>query len=611
MIGLLTLIPAAGVVSMSPYTVVAACDLGGDGKRGIREELQVSVAVKVVDVNDLNRLPSRPLDLDVYLRPGFPQQPVQTRGHFLGVESERFKLDLDEIEKVEVLRGPGTALIGRDAISGIINVVTKGLDEDVEAPKQIDPMVGLQPNGWTDWSLSYRYRDVFAATKFDRVTFEDMREIGRETVYQKDILYGTVLQPETPKANFEKDGDVWGGASLGYLDRIGGVRFTAEYEQKLGIPGLPIAPFGLTGSFRTPILSGPASYFRSMSNALGRPFIDDLLSKSGLQAPFMNELMIGVAAQGEDMNRLQFPGDPEIANDIECGSDVMLPPGTFWMPDRPGYQGMTNIVGLRHTFSPLNLSVDGGSVSELRTHCLNMGLKEPEKGVRYYPYASSDPILSKLADIAGQSRFRGPWDQARTWIYTDKASFADLNKRLVPPITEGRYVNALFDVASLGGLNDQDYKSKGLFGPALLLAPTASDVAFNWFAAHITREFETEVSAWIERSKSDLSKLAGGDEYDQKHLIRFLRSMIGCGSSKVRLAVLQFVNESGPIGGRLKDKIGDLRRAMISDNNSEVALAIDVCEKYQTVRPMLLLRYLAERGGTPAIKAKAASLLGS
>lgn len=46
--------------------------------------------------------------------------------------SNRYSLPVAMIERIEIIRGPGSAVYGADAFSGVINVITKGPD-DVES----------------------------------------------------------------------------------------------------------------------------------------------------------------------------------------------------------------------------------------------------------------------------------------------------------------------------------------------------------------------------------------------------------------------------------------------------------------------------------------------
>lgn len=59
---------------------------------------------------------------------GLPQTGLFTsdRGERIG---NRYSLPVEAIERIEVMRGPGSALYGADAFAGVINVITKGPDD--------------------------------------------------------------------------------------------------------------------------------------------------------------------------------------------------------------------------------------------------------------------------------------------------------------------------------------------------------------------------------------------------------------------------------------------------------------------------------------------------
>ena len=64
--------------------------------------------------------------------------------------------------------------------------------------------------------------------------------------------------------------------------------------------------------------------------------------------------------------------------------------------------------------------------------------------------------------------------QTRVWLYTDAATMADINKRLVPGVTDGLYLNALYGLGAQCSVDLTSARYKSLINPELLAAVTAS-----------------------------------------------------------------------------------------------------------------------------------------
>jgi hemoglobin/transferrin/lactoferrin receptor protein len=84
----------------------------------------------------------------------------ETRYNFISGHKGRLFIDVDDIERVEVIRGPASALYGSDAIGGVIQVFTKEPKDKLEP----DEKYGLDLKGQYD-SVNTQYREslqVFA-----------------------------------------------------------------------------------------------------------------------------------------------------------------------------------------------------------------------------------------------------------------------------------------------------------------------------------------------------------------------------------------------------------------------------------------------------------------
>ena len=91
-----------------------------------------------------------------------------TRYNFIPAHRGRLFIDVDDIERVEVIRGPASALYGSDAIGGVIQVFTK------EPKHRLEPgeKYGLDLKGQYD-SVNTQYRDSVRlfARPFDGVEY--------------------------------------------------------------------------------------------------------------------------------------------------------------------------------------------------------------------------------------------------------------------------------------------------------------------------------------------------------------------------------------------------------------------------------------------------------
>ena len=109
------------------------------------------------------------------------------RGTFaLGLE-----LPIDAIERVEVIRGPGSALYGADAFAGVINIITKKA-KDINGTA-----VGVRAGNWNTQSTWGQYGqqwagwDVAASLQYQHTDGDNGRIIQSDTQTGLDNQFGT------------------------------------------------------------------------------------------------------------------------------------------------------------------------------------------------------------------------------------------------------------------------------------------------------------------------------------------------------------------------------------------------------------------------------------
>jgi len=81
---------------------------------------------------------------------------------FSGVMWETIDIPVDDIEQIEVVRGPGAVMWGPNAVNGVINIITKkasdttGLRTSVGAGNDVRPSIDLSWGAKTGDRLAYR-----------------------------------------------------------------------------------------------------------------------------------------------------------------------------------------------------------------------------------------------------------------------------------------------------------------------------------------------------------------------------------------------------------------------------------------------------------------------
>jgi hypothetical protein len=524
----------------------------------------------------------------VRVRPESPARTFQMSEMRVGVEgAPRNQGQLRQLS--EALKGENiptsNAPVFRRAVNAMREIAASRVSPK---PITVDPNLGIQSGGWTTREYGYEiyYTDLMISLK-KHVTIPGRMGVTTTTVGEPAYMYMYEYWIPIPleREKFTPDPVKDDRSSYHIPDGFGGLQFSDSYADLLGVRYVT-----------TPRLELGYDMSSGKKTVTARQYRDDIVSRLpenrrnfydliDLTPNGVNDMLNSTAGQGTSMNSLQIPGDPDGLGMPRCGSEMMFPVGTAWIPDKPGYQTMTNINPVRINFA-FEASLDGGlvTVQDVRMHCLNMALKEPAAGVRYFPYMSNDEVMEGLAKIAGDSRFRGPWDQVRTWIYTDKVGLTDANKRISPPVTEGQYANGLFDVFRLGGLNAKDLLNKKLFEPILLASPGTNEKAFSWLSMHMGEKFGADVRKYLEAEPEELQTMvtAPRSEFEKAQVPRMMTSLLTSVNKDARMGALSFLDKLRDGEKVLKDQVGDLSSSLYSDDAKEVELAKKVAARYVT-----------------------------
>lgn len=470
-----------------------------------------------------------------------------------------------------------------------------------QAKLKIDPLQGLEPGGIT--LRGYGHAEIDSKLNLElKAKYEWKGEYVYESLGEvtKDLgsWYTPIQQPVTER--FLPDGE----PGPDRLSELGGL---TAYDPQ----GMP-HHFQLPNAGESPAKSRTASqYMGDVARQNGLPWTTQTLGTLGYDMKRAESLLSQMTPRGESMNALDFP---EIEN--PCAADFEAPPGTIWIPSDPSYQTMMTSVryGYRHQFSltaSLAASI-GQQERSMRTLCMNMNLKEPAKSVSYFPYRATDPVVPMLARITDASRFRGAWDQARIWIYMDRATLDQLSEKLVGGMSISGYLMALGDVARAGGLDDKALAG-GLFDPSLLAGATAPDWHRDWLWSLAERSHGKTTREYLSRGAPELARLLTppAAEYGPEYLAELAGRCLTSESAELRKGMLSFLVGLKAAAGPIEGKIGGgLIVAANSDPADQLALLTLVEMSLITDRPETL-QFLAEEGKSAAIKAKAKSLLGN
>lgn len=140
----------------------------------------------------------------------------------------QFLVDIDLIERIEIIRGPGTSLYGSNALLGVINVITK-------RGKTLD---GLELSGELASADTHKAR-----ISYGRAFSEESELLVSGSLYDSDgqrLYYAEFDDPATASGLVTNDDDHF--ENLFVKARIGEFCLTAAYvdEEK----GIPTAPWG-------------------------------------------------------------------------------------------------------------------------------------------------------------------------------------------------------------------------------------------------------------------------------------------------------------------------------------------------------------------------------
>lgn len=214
-----------------------------------------------------------------------------------------------------------------------------------------------------------------------------------------------------------------------------------------------------------------------------------------------------------------------------------------------------------------------------RVVCLNMEKEPPTASVKYKVQTSTDRRLQRLAAFTANQSFKGPWDQARFWIVTDKATYDDVNKRLLPGPTPAMYVRSMYEAATYGYVDFQKDGYRRCLEPKLLIGP-AQKAAVEWFVRELAKADSKALAEWVSQNQSQLIQLAGSNAQYLANLITALTSRRGDAVSLATLDLLLALPE-GNRPAIMRDMSKAVWSLAVSANERVAERAMDVIAVYK------------------------------
>jgi len=250
----------------------------------------------------------------------------------------------------------------------------------------------------------------------------------------------------------------------------------------------------------------------------------------------------GFRILGQDINTVAIQEPNFMETKISL---LYFPTGTVLIPSVSGVQSMI-------LTEPLFLapgtqwlaSVDPmANAQNLAVHCLEIDKAPPNPSVTFTPSAPADPTLRNLASFSEKSAIKGPWDQARMWIYTDKATLERVNKRLAIGCPPGMYVRSLWEVQTMGGFTKKDFENAEMFRPEFLGAVCNKKEAITWFARVLVKYHSDALIKYFEGGGKEFAELmTSTNPLAQDQFTRTVEQLRSHRKAKIRIAALKFLD---------------------------------------------------------------------
>jgi len=151
---------------------------------------------------------------------------------FLGTRTSIFRMPTQNIQRIEVIRGPGSAIYGADAFAGVINIISKRA-KDLSGTT-LGGRVGNfdSQSAWIQHGAQWSGWDVAASLQYQHSNGDKGRIIESDSQSQIDRTLGTraSLAPGSVDSRFE----LW-NAQLGLQRKHWDLKFWASKQNDVGV----------------------------------------------------------------------------------------------------------------------------------------------------------------------------------------------------------------------------------------------------------------------------------------------------------------------------------------------------------------------------------------
>lgn len=314
-----------------------------------------------------------------------------------------------------------------------------------------------------------------------------------------------------------------------------------------------------------------------------KPANDDTLKQTGLNFSC------------PDMNTFVCSGGP-----WQGGPDaICLPAGTICVPDNPSYQIeilLDDLVYNRDAFFAGPISIADKSV---HAACIELTKKMPDSSVKYWPKFNFDPVLARIAKWVNKSeRARGSWTQARFWIASDRPTYDELAKRLIPMPNKASFVQILFQCADIGKMNPGEESFGRILEPRMLAWGALNNKAIEWLAQQLAMRDPDGILKSIESEMAAFQSWQKGDQPRTEQLVTLVRTLSQSYTESARRAAAKLMHDGVlPENREAFSKAGGLEflpQILMSSDSETVALAVDVAEQFSEKSSALALLNLSK-----------------
>ncbi|MBX3095756.1 MAG: hypothetical protein KF812_02730 [Fimbriimonadaceae bacterium] len=225
--------------------------------------------------------------------------------------------------------------------------------------------------------------------------------------------------------------------------------------------------------------------------------------------------------------------------------------------------------------------------TKVRTLCIEMKKPEPTPRMRYRLMPPSSLGFLGLAEMARDSRFRGPWDQTRMWIATDYATYDQIREVLLPPPAQREYVRELKNCVQKGALNPSNEQVMKLMRREFLLEGVLDAESVTWLADY-RLGVDADFIAFLKKDRGAYEHVISQRD-GVAHIGALLASL--CKASEFATAIW-IARDAVPEQYRAdlvaSDGVARLAGRLTTTENAEEATAIlDIIEGYPAPTPAL------------------------